>query len=429
MPFFSLIINDMTDTPETVTVNGRDYAWPKQPVVVVCIDGSEPDYIERAVADGAMPFLSEALKTGSDLRGDCVVPSFTNPNNISIVTGVPPAVHGIGANFFFDRDSGEDVMMGNPKFMRAGTIYKAFFDAGAKVAVVTAKDKLTPLLRHGLDFSTGRAICFSSEKSDQATKADNGIERANRYVGLPVPEVYSADLSEFIFAAGVKLIEEERADLMYLSTTDYVQHKNAPGSGGANDFYAMMDGYFHKLDALGAVLVLTADHGMNAKHTAEGDPDVIYLQDVLDGWRNEGAAEGTARVVLTITDPYVVHHGALGSFCTIYLSDGADADDIAGRLRDLDGILTVYGNAEGCKEFELPPERMGDLIVISEKHKVLGSSVEHHDLSGLDVPLRSHGGVTEQRVPLILNRPTPDLDPGRRLRNFDAFDLGLNFAR
>ena len=419
----------MIDTPETVTVNGRDYAWPKQPVVVVCIDGSEPDYIERAVADGAMPFLSEALKTGSDLRGDCVVPSFTNPNNISIVTGVPPSVHGIGANFFFDRDSGEDVMMGNPKFMRAGTIYKAFFDAGAKVAIVTAKDKLTPLLRHGLDFSTGRAICFSSEKSDQATVADNGIERANRYVGLPVPEVYSADLSEFIFAAGVKLIEEERADLMYLSTTDYVQHKNAPGSGGANDFYAMMDGYFHKLDALGVVLVLTADHGMNAKHTAEGDPDVIYLQDVLDGWRNEGTTEGTARVVLTITDPYVVHHGALGSFCTIYLSDGADADDIAGRLRDLDGILTVYGNAEGCKEFELPPERMGDLIVISEKHKVLGSSVEHHDLSGLDVPLRSHGGVTEQRVPLILNRPTPDLDPGRRLRNFDAFDLGLNFAR
>ncbi|MEE3051191.1 MAG: phosphonoacetate hydrolase [Pseudomonadota bacterium] len=419
----------MTDTLETVSVNSRDYAWPKQPVVVVCIDGSEPDYIERAVADGAMPFLSEVLKTGSDLRGDCVVPSFTNPNNISIVTGVPPSVHGIGANFFFDRDSGEDVMMGNPKFMRAGTIYKAFFDAGAKVAVVTAKDKLTPLLRHGLDFSTGRAICFSSEKSDQATKADNGIDYANRYVGLPVPEVYSADLSEFIFAAGVKLIEEERADLMYLSTTDYVQHKNAPGSGGANDFYAMMDGYFHKLDALGAVLVLTADHGMNAKHTAEGDPDVIYLQDVLDGWRNEGTAEGTARVVLTITDPYVVHHGALGSFCTIYLSDGADADDIAGRLRDLDGILTVYGNAEGCKEFELPPERMGDLIVISEKHKVLGSSVEHHDLSGLDVPLRSHGGVTEQRVPLILNRPTPDLDPGRRLRNFDAFDLGLNFAR
>lgn len=423
----------MTGTPETVTVNGRDYAWPERPVVVVCIDGSEPDYIERAVADGVMPFLSEALKTGSDLRADCVIPSFTNPNNISIVTGVPPSVHGIGANFFFDRDSGEDVMTNTPKFLWVDTLFKAFFDAGAKIAVVTAKDKLTSMLAHGLDFSSGRAVGFSSEKSDQTTVAKNGIERADRYVGLPVPEVYSADLSEFIFAAGVKLIEEERADLMYLSTTDFIQHKHAPGTPTANAFYAMMDGYFQKLDALGAVLVLTADHGMNAKHTAEGDPDVIYLQDVLDNWRDEGTleetAKGTARVVLTITDPYVVHHGALGSFCTIYLSDGADADGIADRIRSLDGILTVYGNAEGCKEFELPPERMGDLIVISEKHKVLGSSAEHHDLSGLDVPLRSHGGVTEQRVPLILNRPTPDLDPNRRLRNFDAFDLGLNYAR
>ena len=391
----------------------------------------DDDGLDNAVfCDARGEFFERILAEGTNRLADCVIPSFTNPNNMSIVTGTPPNVHGIAANFFHDRDSGEDVMTNTPKFLWVDTIFKAVFDAGGKVAVVTAKDKLTPLLRHGLDFSTGRAICFSSEKSDQATKADNGIERANRYVGLPVPEVYSADLSEFIFAAGVKLIEEERADLMYLSTTDYVQHKNAPGSGGANDFYAMMDGYFHKLDALGAVLVLTADHGMNAKHNDAGDPDAIYLQDFIDEWDLGGQnGDGTARVVLTITDPYVVHHGALGSFCTIYLSDGADADNIAGRLRDLDGILTVYGNAEGCKEFELPPERMGDLIVISEKHKVLGSSVEHHDLSGLDVPLRSHGGVTEQRVPLILNRPTPDLPAARRLRNFDAFDVALNYAR
>ncbi len=419
----------MADTPETVTVNGRDYAWPAQPVVVVCIDGSEPDYMERAVADGAMPYLAEALKTGSDLRADCVIPSFTNPNNISIVTGVPPSVHGIGANFFYDRDSGEDVMTNTPKFLWVDTLFKAFFDKGAKIAVVTAKDKLTSMLGHGLDFSSGRAVGFSSEKSDQTTLAENGIDRADRYVGLPVPEVYSADLSEFIFAAGVKLLEQERADIMYLSTTDYVQHKYAPGTPLANSFYAMMDGYFQKLDGLGATLVLTADHGMNAKHTDGGEPDVIYLQDVLDTWSMDGQAKGTARVVLTITDPYVVHHGALGSFCTVYLSGGADAKEVAAKIAGLDGILKVYTNAEGCAEFELPPDRMGDLIVISGKHKVLGSSADHHDLSGLNEPLRSHGGVTEQRVPLILNRPVPDLDPGRRLRNFDAFDLGLNFAR
>ncbi len=415
----------MNETPQTVTVNGREYAWPEKPVVVVCIDGSEPDYIERAVADGVMPFLAEALKTGSDLRANCVVPSFTNPNNMSIVTGVPPVVHGIGANFFYDRDSGEDVMTNTPKFLWVDTIFKAFFDAGAKIAIVTAKDKLTSMLGHGLDFSSGRAVGFSSEKSDQTTVAKNGIDRADQFVGLPVPEVYSADLSEFIFAAGVKLLEQGRADIMYLSTTDYIQHKHAPGSPPANDFYAMMDGYFQKLDALGATLVLTADHGMNAKHTADGEPDVIYLQDVMDGW----SMDGQARVVLTITDPYVVHHGALGSFCTVYLSGDADAKEIADKIAGLDGVLAVYTNAEGCAEFELPTDRMGDLIVISEKQKVLGSSADHHDLSGLTEPLRSHGGVTEQRVPLILNRPTPDLSADRRLRNFDAFDLGLNYAR
>ncbi len=415
----------MNETPQTVTVNGREYAWPEKPVVVVCIDGSEPDYIERAVADGVMPFLAEALKTGSDLRADCVVPSFTNPNNMSIVTGVPPVVHGIGANFFYDRDSGEDVMTNTPKFLWVDTIFKAFFDAGAKIAVVTAKDKLTSMLGHGLDFSSGRAVGFSSEKSDQTTTADNGIERADQFVGRPVPDVYSADLSEFIFAAGVKLLEQGRADIMYLSTTDFIQHKYAPGTPVANDFYAMMDGYFQKLDALGATLALTADHGMNAKHTADGEPDVIFLQDVMDGW----SMDGQARVVLTITDPYVVHHGALGSFCTVYLSGDADAKEIADKIAGLDGVLAVYTNAEGCAEFELPTDRMGDLIVISEKQKVLGSSADHHDLSGLTEPLRSHGGVTEQRVPLILNRPTPDLPADRRLRNFDAFDLGLNFAR
>ena len=415
----------MADTPETVTVNGRDYAWPAQPVVVVCIDGSEPDYIERAVADGVMPFLAEALKTGSDLRADCVVPSFTNPNNIPIVTGVPPTVHGIGANFFYDRDADKDVMTNTPKFLWVDTIFKAFFDLGAKIAVVTAKDKLTSMLGHGLDFSSGRAIAFSSEKSDKTTQTENGIDRADKFTGLAVPDVYSADLSEFIFAAGVKLLEQGRADIMYLSTTDYIQHKHAPGTPTANSFYAMMDGYFQKLDGLGATLVLTADHGMNAKHTDSGEPDVIYLQDVLDGMFEPGKA----RVVLTITDPYVVHHGALGSFCTVYLSGDADAKEVATKIAGLNGILKVYTNAEGCKEFELPPERMGDLIVISEKHKVLGSSADHHDLSGLTEPLRSHGGVTEQRVPLILNRPVPDLDPERRLRNFDAFDLALNFAR
>ncbi len=415
----------MPDIGHTLEVNARTYQWPRQPLVVVCVDGSEPGYIEQAVATGEAPFFARALSQGTNRLADSVVPSFTNPNNISIVTGVAPVVHGIAANFFHDRDAGEDVMTNTPKFLWVDTIFKAFFDKGAKICVVTAKDKLTSMLGHGLDFSSGRAVAFSSEKSNQTTLAKNGIERADQFVGLPVPDVYSAGLSEFIFAAGVKLAQEERADIMYLSTTDYIQHKHAPGTPVANEFYIMMDRYLSQLDDLGCLIALTADHGMNAKHTDNGEPDVIYLQDILDSW----SMDGQARVVLTITDPYVVHHGALGSFCTVYLSADADVDAIAAKIRDLDGVLAVYTRAEGCAEFELPEDRMGDLIVISEKHKVLGSSAGSHDLSGLTEPLRSHGGTTEQTVPLILNKPTPSLSDDRRLRNFDIFDIALNYAQ
>ena len=183
--------------------------------------------------------------------------------------------------------------------------------------MVTAKDKLRGLLGKGLTLAPGKACSFSSEKSDKASLAENGIDHVNALVGMPVPDVYSAGLSEFVFAAGVKLMERDRPEIMYLSTTDYIQHKHAPGTPVANDFYAMMDGYMAKLDALGCTIVLTADHGMNAKFGADGQPDVIYLQDVFDGW----VGKDKARVILPITDPYVVHHGALGSYAVVYCDD------------------------------------------------------------------------------------------------------------
>jgi phosphonoacetate hydrolase len=402
-----------------VQVNGRQYALPKVPTVVVCVDGCEPDYIAQAVAAGAMPTMRRWLATGTALVADCVVPSFTNPNNLSIVTGAPPSVHGICGNYLFDAANGTEVMMNDPKWLRAPTILAALADAGQRVAVVTAKDKLRRLLGHGL-----RGICFSSEHADQATERDNGIEGVMALVGMPLPSVYSAALSEFVFAAGVKLLQSRRPDVIYLSTTDYVQHKHAPGDPDANAFCAMMDRHLARMDELGAVVALTADHGMNAKTRLDASPNVVYLQDLLDGWL--GAAR--TRVILPITDPYVVHHGALGSFATVYLPP-ADADGVAARLRSHPGIELVLGRAEAAARFELPPDRIGDLVVVSERDTVLGTSVTRHDLSQLDRPLRSHGGLSEQRVPLVLNRRIEGLEPARRWRNFDAFDLALNRAQ
>jgi phosphonoacetate hydrolase len=403
-----------------VTVNGRTYAWPQRPTVVVCLDGSAPAYHLEAIKAGRMPWLAKAIQRGADLRADCVIPSFTNPNNLSIVTGAPPSVHGISGNFFFDPASGAEVMMNDPKFLRAETLFAAFQKAGAKIVVVTAKDKLRGLLGKGLKLGAEGAICFSAEKADRTTLAEHGIDNALAFVGLPLPTVYSAALSEFIFAAGVKLMASRRPDLMYLSTTDYIQHKHAPGTPVANDFYAMIDGYLAQLDKAGATIVVTADHGMNAKHGSDGRPDVIYLQDLLDGWLGAGAT----RVILPITDPYVVHHGALGSYAVVYLA--ADKQEaIASRLRALPGVELVLTKAEACARFGLPEDRVGDLVVVATTHKVLGTAAAKHDLSGLTEPLRSHGGISEQVVPLIVSRAVRDL-PARRLRNFDAFDLALN---
>ncbi|MBI3197417.1 MAG: phosphonoacetate hydrolase [Rhodospirillales bacterium] len=404
-----------------ITVNDRTYRLPKQPVVVVCIDGSEPGYIERAVEAGRAPWFAKVFKQGTSLIGDCVVPSFTNPNNLSIVTGQPPQVHGICGNYFLDPDTGKEVMMNDPKFLRVETLFPAFQRAGCRIAVVTAKDKLRGLLGKGLELGAGKACSFSSEKSDKATLTENGIENVNELVGMAVPDVYSAKLSEFVFAAGVKLMERDRPEIMYLSTTDYIQHKHAPGTPVANDFYAMMDGYMARLDAMGCTIVLTADHGMNAKFGADGQPDVLYLQDLFDKW----LGTDKARVILPITDPYVVHHGALGSFAVVYCPN---PQEWAAKLKSIPGIEAALNRDEAAKRFELPADRLGDLIVVSTKHKVLGTSAARHDLSGLTEPLRSHGGVSEQKVPLLCNRRLAGDAGARRWRNFDAFDLALNLV-
>jgi phosphonoacetate hydrolase len=404
-------------SPVSVSVNGRSYAWPRVCAIAICLDGCEPAYLDAAIEAGLMPALERIKKKGTVRFAHSAMPSFTNPNNLSIATGRPPAVHGICGNYLYNPETGEEVMMNDPKFLRAPTVFKAFYDAGAGVAVVTAKDKLRALLGHGLAYEEGRAICFSSEKSDTTTKAANGIDNASKWLGRPVPEVYSAELSEFVFAAGVKLLKEFRPDVMYLTTTDYVQHKYAPGVKEANAFYAMFDKYLAELDGLGAAIVVTADHGMKPKHHADGSPNVVYVQDLLDEWLGKDAA----RVILPITDPYVVHHGALGSFATAYLPKGADREAIIEKLRKVEDMTLVIGREEACRRFELPADRIGDIVMVSGENKTIGTSAHRHNLAALDEPLRSHGGLTEQVVPFIVNRVLKDVPDAPALRNFDAF--------
>ena len=375
------------DTP--IITNGRSYLIPKTTAIAICLDGCEPAYLDAAIADGLMPTLKRMRETGTDRLAHSVIPSFTNPNNLSIATGRPPSVHGICGNFLFDPDSGEEVMMNDVRFLRAPTIFQKFYEAGAKVAIVTAKDKLRALLGSGMAFDEDRARCFSAEKSASSTLTEHGQDAAADWLGMPQPDVYSAQLSEFVFAAGVKLMQEWSPDVMYLTTTDYIQHKYAPDDAEAKSFYRVFDTYLKQLDAMGGAIVVTADHGMKPKHLADGSPAVVYVQDLMDNWLGDAAA----RVILPITDPYVVHHGALGSFATAYLPETADIADIVAKLQATAGITDVLTKAQAVDRFELPADRIGDIVMVSGENMTIGTSEHRHDLAALDVPLRSHGGL------------------------------------
>ena len=295
--------------------------------------------ISAAVQSAGRKLLLDSMSAfgALDMGGITYEAMVSSANNLSIATGRPPIVHGICGNYLYDRETGTEVMMSDVRFLRAPTVFAAFHQAGARVAIVTAKDKLRALLGAGLTFTEGRARCFSAERAATSTLADHGQHNAAGWLNFPQPEVYSATLSEFVFAAGVKLLTDWRPDLMYLTTTDDVQHKYAPHHPQAQAFYAMFDRYLSELDALGAAIVVTADHGMKPKHLANG----------------------------------------------------------------------------------LPGDRIGDVVMIATENMTLGTSAHRHDLAALNEPLRSHGGLTEQEVPFIVNRVL-DLPSQPRLRNFDA---------
>ena len=408
-----------------IEINERQYPGiPSSTAIVICLDGSQKEYFEEASKLDLTPNIDSFKKSGEDLLVNSAIPSFTNPNNISIVTGRPSAVHGICGNFFYTPSTGEEVMMNDPQFLRAPTIFQKYYEQGAKIAIVTAKDKLRKLLSHGLKFNESRAICFSSEKSDQANLSENGIEEVNKWLGMEVPNVYSQGLSEFVMAAGVKILNEFNPDIMYLSTTDFIQHKYAPGDEVANAFYAMFDRYIGQLNVNNNSIIVTADHGMQPKSRSDGSPNAIFLQDILD----ETLGKNISKVILPITDPYVVHHGALGSFATIYLSDKSKINDAIEEINKIEDIEVVLTNKEGCAQYDLPTDRMGDIICMSSQNSTIGSAEKAHDLSKLKEPLRSHGGLHEREVPFISNKKINLNDANIKLNNYDAFYHAISGA-
>jgi phosphonoacetate hydrolase len=411
---------------QSIELNGRVYCRPARPTVVVCADGCDPRYIKAGLDAGALPTLARWKNSGFCELAEAAMPTFTNPNNLSIVTGAPPSVHGISGNFALDRASGAEIMMTDPEMVRGKTLLALLSQAGVATAAITAKDKLRRMLGSGLDIARG-GICFSSEQADRCTIQEHGIACVEALVGRAKPDMYSADLSLFVLDAGIRLVEQGRSDLLYLSLSDYVQHGHAPDEPEALDFHSALDRRLGRLEELGCVVAVTADHGMNDKALPDGSPHVLFLEDILSG----RFGTGTVRVICPITDPFVRHHGALGSFVRVYRNTGVPIAALADAVRALPGIDQVLTRDEAAAAFELPYDREADLAVTGDHNTVIGATAAEHDLSALaGHRLRSHGGAAERIVPFLLSHPlSPDyraMSQSRRLRNFDIFDFALN---
>src|SRR5437868_8206636 len=330
-----------------IELNGRSYRLPTRPVAVICADGCDSAYIAAGLSADVLPTVAKWRDRGFYRLADAVMPTFTNPNNMSIVTGAPPSVHGIPGNFALDRETGAEVMMTDPAMLRSDTLLALMSQAGVPVAAITAKDKLRQMLGRGLAIGDN-GICFSSEQADRCTEEEHGIAAVETLVGRPKPDMYSADLSLFVLDAGIRLVEQHRAQLLYLSLSDYVQHGHAPDEPEALAFHRALDERLARLPELGCVVAVTADHGMNDKALDDGRPHVLYLEDIL----NAHFGSGAVRVICPITDPFVRHHGALGSFARVYCNNRTTPATVVHAVRALPGIDRVLTRVAAAAEFE-----------------------------------------------------------------------------
>jgi phosphonoacetate hydrolase len=408
-----------------ILVNGRQYRLPAGAVAVICLDGWDPAYLALSLAAGELPAIARCIAEGFHTEAVSAMPSFTNPNNFSLVTGVPPSVHGVSGNTYLDRATGETVMVTGDAELRAPTILAALAHAGVPVAIVTAKDKLRRALAKGLPIGA-QGIAVSAERAGEARFDTHGLDDLPGLVGAPVPGQYSAELSLFVLDAGLALLRAGRARFLYLSLSDYVQHRHAPEAPEARAFLRAVDQRIGALMAEGALVAATADHGMTDMALPDGSPNIVFVGDVLEARFGAGAA----RVICPITDPFVRHHGALGGFVRVYLGvGGPTAEAVIACLRETPGIHLAMTGAQACDRYHLVPEMEGDVSVLGARGVALGARAAEHDLGQLSGErLRSHGGLFECAVPFLLSRP---LDPAWQAahpapRNYDLIDAALN---
>ena len=334
--------------------------------IIICIDGLDPEYIEA----NDLPNLREMGRKGFLKTGRCMMPSVTNVNNVSIVTGGYPEAHGISSNYRLIRETQQEVYMESSEYIQTDTFFRRSRTRGMVSVLVTAKDKLRTLLAEGAD------IAVSSERPPDWITAGVG----------PAPAIYSLEVNGWVIRTASFIMSRHAADLVYVSTTDYAMHAHAPDEPPSMEHMSILDSAVGDLMEAHprATVLVTADHGMSPKKR------MVDLKAVLD---RQGIK---SRPVPVIKDRYVVHHSNLGGCIYLFL-DSDDLQEAVKVLRDTPGIEDVMPCEEAASRFRLPPDRIGDIVVTGAEDVVFGDPAE------IEMPprLRSHGSEHERRIPII----------------------------
>jgi phosphonoacetate hydrolase len=348
--------------------------------LIICLDGIGPDYLAHA----PVPTMDELGRRGWRAVGQGAMPAVTNVNNVSIITGTPPAVHGITANYYHDRAGGRAVYMESPDFVLTPTIFERAADKGRRSALITAKDKLRTLLERG---------------ATEVISAESPPAWLVEMIGPP-PPILSVEVNHWLFRAALALCRKSTPDLLYLSTTDYAQHMHPPESEASQANMAALDSLLADLLSSGSEFntVITADHGMTAKTRG------LDLGQIL------AAAGIAAEAVPIIKDRYVAHHQNLGGAAYIFVETLDQLDETTSALLGERGVESVWTRDQAAVEFALHRDRIGDLFVLAERETVFGDLPAPRQ----EVAVRSHGGLHTRPVPIIAHGPAVPREPFAR---------------
>ena len=355
-------------------------------IVIATIDAGSMDYLDAA----RIPNIRELMQSGFVTEGSSMLPSVTNVNNVSIVTGRYPAQHGINSNFWYRPETGEGVYMESPDYVIGDNVFQRARAAGMKSAVLTSKDKLKRMLEPG---------------SDLSISAEHPTPEYEEIIG-PAQPIYSAAINHWLYRALQHLVREGSFDLIYVSTTDYIMHKFPPAHEQAILHMEGIDTILGEIvdEYPDTEIYITADHGMNPKTRG------LDLKRIL-------AREGiSVEFVPVIKDRYVVHHHNLGGCCYLYLLGYHNSNEksvLTQRaievLQAWPGVEAVYTREQAANTFHLLEERIGDLVVLGARDVVFGEL----DAESQDVDIRSHGSLYESKVPIIGYNSPRDRDAYR----------------